>query len=112
AAGTSIRILEIGEDGDAAVVIGFAFDGGLDVAGGALQEPCAEPLLQSLDGDGRDRPRNVAIRRGRAEAASFYDADEKVERSEPIHVDYSIAQNNADGKRDLIIVGMNTRLGS
>ena len=37
AAGTSIRILEIGEDGDAAMVIGFALDRRLDVAGGTLQ---------------------------------------------------------------------------
>ena len=112
AAGTSIRILEIGEDGDAATVIGFALDRRLDVAGGTLQKPGAEARLQSLDGGGRDRPRTDVIRPGRAEAASFDDADEKVERGEPIHADYSIAQNNACGKRDLIIVGMNTRLGS
>jgi hypothetical protein len=43
------------------------------------------------------------IRRCRAEAASFDDADEKVERGEPIHTDYSITQNNVDRKRDLII---------
>src|SRR5690606_34804380 len=84
-AGSSIGILEIGQDGNAAMVVGFALGGRLDVARRALQQPGAEPLLQCLDRGSRDRSRNAAIGRCSAEAAPFHDADEKVERSEPVH---------------------------
>ncbi len=85
AARPAIGVLEVGEDGDAATIIGIALDGRLDMARRALQQPRPQPLLERLDRGGRDRPRDAAVRRGRAEAAAIDDADEEAEGGEAIH---------------------------
>ena len=72
------------------------------MAGGALKQARSEPLLERLDGGGRDGARHAALGGRRTEAATVDDADKQVERGEAVHTNYSTAQNNVDGTFHLI----------
>ncbi|MNI43486.1 hypothetical protein D3C73_978160 [compost metagenome] len=78
-------VLHIGNQIDAAAVVGLAVQGRADMARRTLEQTHAEPGLQPLHcvGDGRAGQAQVFGRLG--EAASLHDPGEDAHRIEPIH---------------------------
>ncbi|KAF1853455.1 hypothetical protein Lal_00013812 [Lupinus albus] len=80
-----LRLLQIGEDSGAALVIGLAHLGQAELAGGAVQEPRAEPVLQLADAAGDHRLRQVEPVGGGGEALGVHHLDEGEHVVEAIH---------------------------
>lgn len=80
-----LRIFHIGQDGDAAAVVGLAIERRADLARGALEQADTQPGLEPLDGLGDRRARQVEVRGGGGKAPSLHDPDEQPHGVESVH---------------------------
>ena len=70
-AGDVVGLLDVGEDLDAAVVVGPADLGEADLSRGAVEQPRAEPVFQRLDMVAHHGRRHVEPAAGGGEAAAY-----------------------------------------
>ncbi|MNN13914.1 hypothetical protein D3C81_1269610 [compost metagenome] len=75
-AGAAFGLIEVGQDGDAALVEDAAFSGELQFAGGAVDQAGAQPLFQTCHQLADRRRRHAECTGGSGETAQFNDADE------------------------------------
>jgi hypothetical protein len=80
-----LGLLDVAEDGKAALVISLAVKRGADLPRRTLQEADAEARLQLLDAVGRRRARQPEVLGGERKAAPFHDAGEQAHGVDPVH---------------------------
>jgi len=83
--GDAVGVVELGQDLRRAVEIGMADFGEAHLAGGAVQQAHAKPVLERLDVVAHHRRGQVQAAGGRREAAGFGDAAEHREAGQPVH---------------------------
>ena len=76
-AGDVVGLFQIGQDLDAAVVIGLADFGGADLACGAVEQPRAQPLFQRLNMIAHHGGRHVELTSCGRKSAAVDDPDER-----------------------------------
>nr|WP_234023437.1 hypothetical protein [Sorangium cellulosum] len=80
-----VRVLELGQDLLAPLVIGGAVVREADAPRGPVQEPHAEPLLEARDDAAHARGRQAELLAGAREAARVDDALEDADLAEHVH---------------------------
>ncbi|GCC47396.1 hypothetical protein chiPu_0031598, partial [Chiloscyllium punctatum] len=84
-AGDVVGLLDVGEDMDAAVVIGLADLGEADLARGAVEQSGTEAIFQRLHVVAHHCRGHVELAAGRGEAAGINDPDERGQTGQAIH---------------------------
>ena len=80
-----LRLFDVRQNAQTALIVGFAVQRRADVAGGALQQPDLQPGFELFDGVGHGGARQVQILRRLGKAALFYHAGEQAHGVDSVH---------------------------